>query len=582
MVKQGNQVIIATNDVSTGAESALVTAFSDSGQQRWQVTVQGSISALLAVGDSLYIGGNYTNIAGQNRAGLAALSKDGQLLSFNAKLAPIAQNSQPASVSSLAANGDLLFIVGHFARANTTERNGLAALNRSTGAVGSWYPQLDKPAAGVYFGGNTLYLYGDFTIVNGQNRSHLAAFSASDGALTNFKIPTINGSIRGLIRHGTNLSAIGSFSRIGDQERVQFAIFDATSGQLKSDMPVRFYQAGGGSSLNILDINADTLVIGGPLSVISAPLERPALAEFNPRTQQFTTWKPRTIPSAFSSLAINAQTVFAATDTTVTGYRRSDGERLAWSWEAPTWSTIVSLALHEQTLYAAGTLGDRQVVALNSQTGAATLWDDLDPGGTTTELKGILIHGNTLYARFNTLTVDGFHGIRAYDLATRRLQWSLTSDVNGMAISGTTLYLGGATLSSDFTSGRNLVAVHARTGALLPQQFTLKPGEYLGAISVYNGLLLAYVVNSGEESLVIWNTSGGEPIWRQSIYDAQSFAPPPVLTRHGAFFGSMLFSVGEPMDGWSGSYRRNGMAFFPITGMLDQASRVYLPTIRKP
>ena len=91
--------------------------------------VNGQISYVLAAPDGgWYIGGNFTDVGGVPRAGLAKLNADGSL---DASFAP----QVSGFVDSLALNGSSLYLGGSFNLVDGAIRGGLAAVDASTGAL---------------------------------------------------------------------------------------------------------------------------------------------------------------------------------------------------------------------------------------------------------------------------------------------------------------------------------------------------------------------------------------------------------------------------------------------------------------
>ena len=152
----------------------------------WAPTANG-VSAIALGNGAAYIAGPFDHVNGQPKAGIAAVDvSTGATLPF----APPISVAPSEGNWSVALDGSVLYAAGDFNVA-TPARSNLAAFDATTGAVGSWSPQLAAPAGvtpkvrALAVAGHSVYLGGVFTQVNGQARSQLAAVDAS-GALTPF------------------------------------------------------------------------------------------------------------------------------------------------------------------------------------------------------------------------------------------------------------------------------------------------------------------------------------------------------------------------------------------------------------
>src|SRR5256885_999207 len=87
--------------------------------------------AAAADGQTIYIGGAFSNVAGKTRKRLAALDvQSGDLLSWN--------SGTNALVRQIVAAGDQLFVAGDFTSIGGASRRGVAALDTATGLAARW------------------------------------------------------------------------------------------------------------------------------------------------------------------------------------------------------------------------------------------------------------------------------------------------------------------------------------------------------------------------------------------------------------------------------------------------------------
>jgi hypothetical protein len=90
------------------------------------------VAAITSSTDALYLGGSFAQVAGQSRSGAAAVDKEaGQLLGWRPNLVAV---DVPASVLALLATGDTLYAGGDFTQVNGTPAPGFAAFPFVTGS----------------------------------------------------------------------------------------------------------------------------------------------------------------------------------------------------------------------------------------------------------------------------------------------------------------------------------------------------------------------------------------------------------------------------------------------------------------
>ena len=165
-------------------------------------------------GTRLYVGGNFTSIAGASKYRIAAFdTATGALVgSFNA-----GTNSQ---VRAIAATDTTVYVGGIFTEAGGQYRTKLAAFSASTGAVLPWNPTVDDgsvSALAVSPDGTQVIAGGSFTSFNGSvdNGYGLARIDAVTGASIPYPVNslvrngTINGAITGLTGDGENVYGVG-------------------------------------------------------------------------------------------------------------------------------------------------------------------------------------------------------------------------------------------------------------------------------------------------------------------------------------------------------------------------------------
>jgi hypothetical protein len=113
------------------------------------------------------------------------------LICVSAMCAQTLQTTFPdanGSVFAIVSSGTTVFVGGSFTTIGGISRNGLAAINGSTGAVLSWNPNPDRDGGGAMVralalssDGNSLFVGGLFSTIGGQTRHHLAKIDIATG-----------------------------------------------------------------------------------------------------------------------------------------------------------------------------------------------------------------------------------------------------------------------------------------------------------------------------------------------------------------------------------------------------------------
>jgi trimeric autotransporter adhesin len=188
----------------------------------------GRVSAILASGGKVYLGGSFTQVNGVPRDHLAALdASTGQLTDWN----PGANGNVLALAAS--AGGTRIYAAGDFTTVGGVARQRVAALSASTGAVvKTWNVKANGEVYALAVSRKSVYLGGSFTKVNGKPRNHLAKVGARTGTVTARWAPSTNGSVRTLALSGKRLYLGGFFTTISGKPRHGLAALNARTGAL--------------------------------------------------------------------------------------------------------------------------------------------------------------------------------------------------------------------------------------------------------------------------------------------------------------------------------------------------------------
>lgn len=356
----------------------------------------GAVRSLVLSGRTIiltYMGGEFTQIAGQPRAHLAAFSGT-TLGSWN----PGADNT----VVSLRLNGSTMYVGGYFGTLGGQPRPFGGAVATSGGAATAWNPQPNAPVRAFATVDTTVWLGGDFTSLGGVARANLAALDLTTGMATAWN-PGTNGTVYALEQISSLLYAGGAFTTVGGQSRPHAAQLDA-SGNLGAwnpapDGDVRAIAGRAG-------VSSSTIYLGGTFAnVMNTPRNRLA-AVSDAVSPSLSSWNPNA-NGQVDAIAVDPQWVYVAGQFTGFAglYSRQyvaqlDPNGVPTGFIPNPSKPIKTLSRIGGTLYLgfAGqiTIGNqlrRGIVAFNPPVNTPLPWDPLCVGSVYT----ILPSGGTLY-----------------------------------------------------------------------------------------------------------------------------------------------------------------------------------------
>ena len=293
---------VAAIDAVTGAATS------------WNPNADGYVFDLAVSGSTVYAGGYFTSIGGQSRNHIAALdATTGTATSWN----PNAGGGLATTVVSLAVSGSTVYAGGNFTSIGGQPRNGIAALDSTTGMATSWNPDANSGAV-LAVSGSMVYVGGGFTIIGGQPRNYIAALDAVTGAATSWN-PNADGPVEALAVSGSTVYAGGIFSNIGGQQRNYIAALDTATGTATSWNPNP--TGGFGFRVYVLTVSGSTVYVGGEFTTIGGQT-RKTMAALDAISGNATAWNPNPRDLDFpvvSALAVFGSTVYAGGKFTTIG-----------------------------------------------------------------------------------------------------------------------------------------------------------------------------------------------------------------------------------------------------------------------
>ncbi|MCU1437731.1 MAG: cell surface protein [Naasia sp.] len=184
--------------------------------------VNGVVWAQHVAGDTVYVGGEFTQAQPAGAAAGVDATARTNLLAYNLTTGVLSTawvptaNGQVRDIAS-SPDGSVIYLAGDFSTVNGTARSRLAAVSAANGAlVAGFAPAVNASVYTVDTSGATVYFGGIFTAVGGTARPRAAAVAASNGALTAWSPQIADFAVRGLevSPAGDKVVLAGSFSNI--------------------------------------------------------------------------------------------------------------------------------------------------------------------------------------------------------------------------------------------------------------------------------------------------------------------------------------------------------------------------------
>lgn len=487
-----------------------------------------------------YVGGGFDRVAGAVRNALVHVRSDGTIdQSFP-------QTDSEGFVASLAlsADGSTLYVGGSFTQLGGQARPGLAAISTASGAVTAWapaltgtFPSVNRIAVGAGTTDGYVFVGGDFTGVGAIPAGDLAKINTTSGAADGSFLPdpTASGGADvyalAVSTSGSSLYVGGYFDHIGGQARNDLGRVATTGG---SDGQAESWDPEPDSEVEDIAVQpgGGTVFVAGEFANVGGQA-RNAVAAISSSSGLATSWNAQLSPSQVTSIA------FTASGLLIVGDFESVG-----STSRPSGVAIVDPANATPTAFDPVLLGDPQVGAssgndiviggywMTSPGSVRQGLAELDPYGHLTSfaptISGQIESGiyamtlspdhKTLYVGGSFTAVDGQPraSLAAFDTATGSLtSWQsgikMGGDfVNALAVSpdGQTLYVGGdfGELGSDSQPRADVGAVSTTDG----KATAWNPGAGGGGFPEVSALALS---PDGGTVYVggVFTTAGGQP-----------------------------------------------------------------------
>ena len=265
-------------------------------------------------------------------------------------------------VNAVAYVGDTLYLGGDFTQVDGEVRNHLAACDAADGSLLPWNPDANGivRALTVTPAGTRVFVGGDFTQIGGLDRARVASINPTNGRAFAFA-PFVNDSVKALVTssNGANVYVGGDFVSAGGAARPRLAAFNAVSGALATSFrPNVSNGAGNFGTVLAMDLSPDgrTLYFCGDFSHVNGSSRRNAGA-VSSGIATLRAWSPASTASSAAELTLSAsgRTVFVAGRSSG-GYVQAYGPINGGTpgWDVVTNGDVEALAVAGTTLYVGG------------------------------------------------------------------------------------------------------------------------------------------------------------------------------------------------------------------------------------
>jgi hypothetical protein len=419
----------------------------------WTPDPNNTVTALTISGSEVYVGGNFATIGGVARGRLARV--DVGLGDTDTAWAPATVNGL---VNAIAVDGSGVYVGGAFTQVGATTRNRVAKLALLDGALdATWNPNSNATVNALLLDGSSVYVGGAFTNIGTLPRNRIARLSTSGTGDADGWNPDANNTVNAFVMSGTDLYTVGAFTQIGGQTRNRIARLSTSTGLADAWNP----NANG--TANALALDGSDIYVGGNFTSVGGQTARSRIARLLPDGTVDPDWDPGSNNTVNALLVSGSDVYVGGQFTSIGGQTRNRLARLTTAdggaadlWNPDSSGAVNSLALSGTSLYVGGgfTTVSTQThnrIAKVPTTGAGTADPAWLPSASGSVLA-LATDGTSVYAGGTFITMSGPTGNRPFIAkldagGTGALDpdWnpSANSTVRALVLSGSYLFAGG-------------------------------------------------------------------------------------------------------------------------------------------
>lgn len=219
-------------------------------------SIDGEVLTLALYKDTLFAGGKFRKIGSADRYGLAAFNKtNGAVLNWNTHIG--------RSVSALCVSGTRLYIGGTADSSGDTLSRFIASCDVTSGTILPFNPKITGRSIDVIITDrNFVYIGGLFDKINDKICRNLASFDTATG-MQSIWTPQPDRRVTAMKIHKGNLFTAGYFNTIVGVDRGGLASFELETGSLTDWNPVKKR-----SEVYSFDIRNDIIYFGGQFDTV--------------------------------------------------------------------------------------------------------------------------------------------------------------------------------------------------------------------------------------------------------------------------------------------------------------------------
>lgn len=451
-----------------------------------QVTGGQGVLTMAKYGDVIILGGSFTAVNGFPRNRLAAIKTDGTLLPWDPNASSI--------VHAIAVSGDTAYIAGQLTTLAGASRNLAGAIRlgartdvanetcltawSATDCLTAWNPNVSGWGV-LSLAVDTTYTYltGHFSTVGGQARTHAAKVLTTDGAVQAWDAG-VNAQGGAVAVSNGKVYLGGQFSNAGGQVRNKVAKWDVATDVLEAWAPNVT-----GNGVNAIEIIGGSIYFAGKFSMVGSAGRNHAAAVDD--SGAVLPWDPHVcdqgngVPSAVHGMAATATQVYMLGDfTCMGGQKRIHAAAVSASGLLTSWAPVINGPVYSfsrtgSTIYMGGNFSNingetRTGAGAVDTSGAVTGWDP-NPDG---RAANIIATPTKIYMGgwFNNVAGTPMKNLAALDPTTGALDLTFNAQLNGavrtMTMDGNNLFIGGDFSSVGGETHNYIASINATTAAV--------------------------------------------------------------------------------------------------------------------
>ncbi len=262
---------IAALDLKTGKATA------------WNPGADDKVNALAISNGILYAGGKFDSVYNQPHKFIAAIDTlTGIPLSWNP---PVLADSL---VNAIYISDGIIYAGGGFYKAGTDSRHNFAAFDIATEELTALDIDFDRTVNTITGNGTTLFVGGDFLNVNGTTQKYIVAIDKATGQIINWNPQisnTLPGKVMSILASDTLIWVSGLFNSVGGLPHKNIACISYNSAKPKD------WKTDADNSVNVLAASQGYIYAGGKFTNINGK-KRDGLAAFNKENGKLNNWAP--------------------------------------------------------------------------------------------------------------------------------------------------------------------------------------------------------------------------------------------------------------------------------------------------